>query len=63
MTVTVESSALALRLPEGNPRRLAYVEALTFADGPTRYHFVRRGAEVMELHLDEVLGYYVLRKK
>jgi len=52
-----------VRTAQGEPRRLGYVEALTFANGSTRYHFVRTGADVTGLHVDEVAGYYVLRRK
>ena len=63
LTVTPDSGSLAVKAAQGEPRRLAYVEALTFSNGPTRYHFVRTGADVTELHVDEVAGYYVLRRK
>ena len=63
LTVTPDSGSLAVKAAQGEPRRLAYVEALTFSNGPTRYHFVWTGADVTELHVDEVAGYYVLRRK
>ena len=63
VTVSVDSLGLALQYPRGQPRRPAYVEGLTFAGGTTRYHFVRTGTEVTELHVDELGAYYVLRRK
>lgn len=63
VTVTVDGGSLTLKSGEGEPRRLAYIDGLTFALGPARYHFVRTGAQVAELWLDEVGGFYVLRKK
>ena len=62
VTVSLDAGGLSLKLPQGEPRRLAYVESLTFTSGTTRYHFVRTGADVTELHVDEVAGYYVLRR-
>ncbi|MBI2537853.1 MAG: beta-lactamase family protein [Gemmatimonadetes bacterium] len=63
VTVSLDSGSLSVKAAQGEPRRLAYLQALTFANGPTRYHFVRTGADVTELHVDEVAGYYVLRRK
>jgi CubicO group peptidase (beta-lactamase class C family) len=62
VTVSVDSSGLALQFPQGQPRRPVFLEGQTFASGATRYHFVGRGADVTELHVDEVAGYYVLRR-
>ncbi len=63
VTVSLDSGALTARGAGSAPRRLAYVEGLTFAAGQSRWHFVRTGADVTELRLDEVGGYFVLRKK
>jgi len=63
VTVSVDSSGLALQFPQGQPRRPAFLEGQTFASGATRYHFVRMGNEVTALHVDEVGGYYVLKRK
>jgi hypothetical protein len=58
----VDSLGLGVQRAQGEPRRLAYVDGTTFAIGSTRYRFVRSGADVTELHVDEVGGYYVLRR-
>jgi CubicO group peptidase (beta-lactamase class C family) len=62
VTMIVDSLGLGVQRAQGEPRRLAYVDGTTFAIGSTRYRFVRSGADVTELHVDEVGGYYVLRR-
>ena len=62
VTVTADGGSLSARRGDGQPRRLTYLEGLTFLAGQSRWHFVRSGPGVNELRVDDVGGYFVLRR-
>ncbi len=62
VTVAGDSAGLTLSLGTGEPRRLHYLEGRTFGVGSARCTFVEREGAVVELRMDQVAGYYILRK-
>ena len=62
VSVTVDAGVLTARRGDNPARPLAYLEGMTFAAGQSRFYFVRAGAEVNELRVDDVGGFFVLRK-
>ena len=61
-TVTADSGSLRIKMGNAPPRRLRFIEGLTFGMGPGRYTFVRQAERVTGLRVDQVGGYYILTR-
>jgi hypothetical protein len=63
MHVTADGDQLVLTANDAEQgMRPPHLEGLTWGEGSTRAFFVRRGGRVVELHLDQISGHYVLRR-
>ncbi len=62
VAVTADSGSLRIKIGNGSPQRLRYLEGLTFGAGVARYTFVREGERVTGLRADQVGGYLILSR-
>lgn len=60
VTIEKKDSVLTARYDEDKPATLKYVKENTWSDGNTTYVF--SGPDLMELRIDQVYGYYVLKR-
>lgn len=60
VTIEKKDSVLTARYDDDKPASLKYVKDNTLSDGNTSYIF--SGTDLMELRIDQVYGYYVLKR-